>query len=70
MSHGKEVAMPQIVVVTDRPDEAPGTVLLREHVDPNELEADDPCARLVERVGWAIVDADEVEHVRRDNPEA
>jgi hypothetical protein len=55
--------MCQIVVMTDVEDEAQRTVLLSEHVDPGELESDDICARLVERVGWAIVEADEVEQI-------
>ncbi len=62
--------MCQIVVMTDAQSEARRTILLSEHVDPNELDADDSCARLVERLGWAIVAADEVEHVGHPGPSA
>ena len=55
--------MCQIVVMADVEKEDQRIVLLSEHVDPNELERDDLCERLVERVGWAIVDAEAVEHV-------
>lgn len=60
--------MCQIVVMTDIEDEDRRTVLFSTHVDPKQLDGDDSCARLVERVGWAIVDADEVEQI--GGPEA
>lgn len=52
--------MPEILVTAGAPDEA--AVLLRERVAVGELQSDGACARLVERVGWALVDADELEH--------
>jgi hypothetical protein len=54
--------MPQIVVMTDGAANRGATVLLQERVTPSDLEADNSSARLVERVGWALVDADEIEH--------
>jgi hypothetical protein len=37
-------------------------VVLQERVVPSDLESDHFSAQLVERVGWALVDADEIEH--------
>jgi hypothetical protein len=53
--------MPQIIVTaggTDRTDEA---VLLRERVNVADFESDHFAAQLVERLGWAVNDASEVE---------
>jgi hypothetical protein len=36
-------------------------VLLDEHVDPLALCDDDRAERLIERLGWALTDAEEVE---------
>jgi hypothetical protein len=44
-------------------------VVLQERVVPNDLESDHFSAQLVERVGWALADADEMEH-RAPTPEA
>jgi hypothetical protein len=54
--------MPRILVTTDGPDGREATLALHERVAPGELESDGVCARLVERLGWALVDADEIEH--------
>jgi hypothetical protein len=37
-------------------------VVLQERVIPSDLESDHFSAQLVERVGWALADADEIEH--------
>ncbi|HEX6687700.1 MAG TPA: hypothetical protein VF085_03435 [Solirubrobacterales bacterium] len=58
--------MPQILVVTE-PREADGTVVYRERVSLSDLESDHFSGQLVERVGWAMRDADELE--RKDGPE-
>jgi hypothetical protein len=58
----KEKEMPQIIVTaagTDSDDEA---VLLRERVSVADFESDHFAAQLVERLGWAVSDASEVEH--------
>ncbi len=57
--------MPQIVVITDDAAADPGRVLLKERVAPSDLESDHFSAQLVERVGWAVVDANDLE---RDPP--
>jgi hypothetical protein len=54
--------MPRILVTTDGPNGGGTTVLLQERVVPSDLESDHFSARLIQRVGWALVDADEIEH--------
>ena len=54
--------MPRILVMADEADGRETVVLLQEQVIPSELESDHLSARLIERVGWALVDADEIEH--------
>lgn len=54
--------MPQILVTTDAPTEADNAVLYQERVSVNDLDSDHGCAQLVERLGWALLDADELEH--------
>ncbi len=54
--------MPQILVVTDVPDATGSTVVYRERIATTDLESDHYSGQLVERVGWAVRDADEIEH--------
>ena len=54
--------MPQILVVTDPPEEAASTVVYRERIATTDLESDHFSGQLVERVGWAVLDADQLEH--------
>lgn len=54
--------MPQILVVADTPEEAPSTVVYRERIALTDLESEHFSGQLVERVGWAVLDADELEH--------
>jgi hypothetical protein len=53
--------MPQILVTADETNGRETVVVLHERVVPSELESDHLSARLIERVGWALVDAEEVE---------
>lgn len=53
--------MPQIVVVTDSPTETPGKVVYRERISSSDLESAHFSGQLVERVGWAVRDANELE---------
>ncbi|HEX6229526.1 MAG TPA: hypothetical protein VFZ41_08730 [Solirubrobacterales bacterium] len=53
--------MPQILVVTDRQD-TDSTVVYRERVSLADLDSDHFSGQLVERVGWAMLDAEELEH--------
>lgn len=54
--------MPQILVTTDASEETARTVVYRERIATTDLESDHFSDQLVERVGWAIQDADEIEH--------
>ncbi|MGB7588666.1 MAG: hypothetical protein WBM00_08160 [Solirubrobacterales bacterium] len=54
--------MPQILVAADTREETKDTaVVYREWIAPSDLESDHFAAQLVERVGWAVLDADELE---------
>jgi hypothetical protein len=53
--------MPQILVVTDDPEKSESAVVYRERIVLSDLESDHFSAQLVERVGWAVLDADEIE---------
>jgi hypothetical protein len=57
--------MPQILVVTET-READATVVYRERVSLSDLESDHFSGQLVERVGWAMRDADELERKGAD----
>ena len=54
--------MPQILVVTDPAEQAASTVVYRGRVLSTDLESDHFSGQLVERVGWAVQDADQIEH--------
>ena len=69
--------MPQVIVIADQEqDQAQGGVMLRERVNVADFESDRFAANLIERLGWAVVDATEVEQttegpspdVRRSEP--
>jgi hypothetical protein len=53
--------VPEIIVTTNQPEGGSGVVLLRERIGPLDLESDHFSARLIERLGWALVDADDLE---------
>jgi hypothetical protein len=55
--------VPQIIVTADRStDRGEGAVMLRERVNVADFESDHFASQLVERLGWAVGDADEAEH--------
>lgn len=57
--------MPQIIVMADRDDDrAEGTVMLRERVNVTDFESRHFASQLVERLGWAVGDADDAERSR------
>ncbi len=60
--------MPQILVVTDTQKDTADSVVYRERIVPSDLESDHFSGQLVERVGWAVLDAEEIEH--KGGPEA
>ena len=51
--------MPEIIVSAESKPGAP--VLLRERVTESALSSDHYAAQLMERIGWAVVDATETE---------
>lgn len=54
--------MPQIIVTADRPtSRGEGAVMLKERVNVADFESDHFAAQLVERLGWAVSDAHDVE---------
>ena len=59
--------MPRVIVTTDddEPLVATTPILLDERVDSVHLDGDHAARQFVERVGWAISDAESLEHARR-----
>jgi hypothetical protein len=56
--------MPQIIVTADHGAAfGEGAVMFRERVTVADLESDHFAMQLVERLGWAVGDADEIERV-------
>jgi hypothetical protein len=53
--------VPQIIVLADSRRQGDDAVMLREWVTRDDLESDHFATRLVERLGWAVGDAHEVE---------
>jgi hypothetical protein len=53
--------MPQILIVTDSPQSS-GEVVYRERVASEDLRSSHFAGQLVERVGWAVGDASQLEH--------
>jgi hypothetical protein len=59
--------MPRILVTAERGRQRPeAPVLLDEKVLPDHLHDDHAAAQLIERIGWAVSDAEDVE--RRKPP--
>lgn len=52
--------MPQILVIADSAQSS-GEVVYRERVARSSLESEHFAGQLMERVGWAVDDADELE---------
>jgi hypothetical protein len=53
--------MPRMLVTTDSPDRSGGQVMLDEHVATSDLASQHFAAQLVERLGWALEDAERIE---------
>jgi hypothetical protein len=53
--------MPQIIIKTDGPDSDGGTEVHRERIDPADVETETASHLLVERIGWALSDAEGIE---------
>jgi hypothetical protein len=58
--------VPQIIVTADHAqDREAGGVMLRERINVADFESDRFAANLIERLGWAVVDATEAEQTER-----
>lgn len=53
--------MPQIVVTANGLESRRGPELMRERVSVSDLESDQFIAHLVQRIEWALADADSIE---------
>src|SRR5436305_9671135 len=53
-----EHEMPRILVTTEPPTQVDASVLLSERIAPDDLASDHFAAQLIERIGWALLDAD------------
>jgi hypothetical protein len=53
--------MPRVLVTTQRSDALDPPVLLDESVSPVHLEDDHAAAQLIERIAWAVTDAENFE---------
>jgi hypothetical protein len=53
--------MPRIIVTTEQSKRPDPPVLLDESVYPEHLGDDHAAAQLIERIGWAVTDANDVE---------
>lgn len=56
--------MPRIIVQAEPAGEREPVMVLAERVLTTDLESDHFAGRLIERLGWAIDDAEAVEHER------
>ena len=56
--------MPQIIVRA-APGDRPGAVTLQERVTGSDLNSDQFARQLVERMGWALLDAEDIEESAR-----
>jgi hypothetical protein len=53
--------MPQIIVIADKlTEDGEPPIMFRERVSVSDFESDHFAAQLVERLGWAVGDADEL----------
>ena len=53
--------MPRITVTTEPTAENQAAMVLDEHIASNHLESDHSADQLIERIGWALSDAEETE---------
>jgi len=57
--------MARIIVTTDPGDRPDGPVLLDEFVCPDHLSDDHSAAQLLERLGWAVTDAERTQRAEQ-----
>ena len=61
--------MPRMLVMTESADQVPAQVMLSEHLATADLASDHFAAQLVERIAWALADAEQAEHRLVDPPD-
>jgi hypothetical protein len=54
--------MARIIVTTEQGERPQAAVLLDERVCPEHLSDEHSAAQLIERLGWAVTDAENAEH--------
>ena len=57
--------MARIIVTTERSERPDAPVLLDERVRPEHLSDDHSAAQLIERLGWAVNDAENTQRAER-----
>jgi len=57
--------MARIIVTTDPTEQRDAPVLLDERVNSIHLSDEHAAAQLIERLGWAITDAENTQHAER-----
>ena len=54
--------MPRIFITTEPTDRLHAGVMLDERIAADDLASDHFAAQLIERIGWALADAEDTEH--------
>jgi hypothetical protein len=57
--------MARILITTDSASAQGNSVMLDERIVTTDLDSDHFGAALIERIGWALMDADDAERLRR-----
>ena len=60
--------MPQIIITTEGPGREGVTEVHRERIHRTDVETETAGRLLIERIGWALADADRLERVPADGP--
>jgi len=60
--------MPRIFVTTEPVRKPDAGVMLDEHIATSDLASDHFAAQLIERIGWALVDAESTERAPAARP--
>jgi hypothetical protein len=58
----KDRPMPRILVLTEPVQKPDDGVMLDEHIAVSDLASDHFATQLIERIGWALADAESTEH--------
>lgn len=57
--------MPTIIVLSNPSADQDSTVVLSENIQPEHMASKHHATQLIERVGWAVTDAKDVEDIGR-----